>query len=854
MKPLFICITETWLHPDINSELVTIKGYKLFRNDRRDNVSDNRRGGGTLIFASLSTVSRSVDLPLHICKPSGIECNLVEFVDDYVSKKAFLLCAYLPPGLKAEIFLSFVEYISVCFDFVLSDNPDAVIYVCGDFNRYDLTFLRDDYDLSNIVNFPTYGSATLDKFFCSLNMKHFFHAASAPGLGTASFSHSVVVVSRKLLTSDDFSTGEERLRKVYDLRSSFVTSFCNVLASADWSMLRQTSHLETCVNIFYDKINNALSVIPVSFVSFTPKTKPWITPVLKDLINKRWAAYRKKNFPLFCHYKKKVKDEIVKSKKIWSKRMCNSPKGMWSVVNDVRGKHDVNSADHIASLFADRSTAVESINDFFSKCFSKSQMFPILPVRKNVNSICDEDVVFSFLRKLRTDKASGGDGLLPVLLKKSADFLSQPLCIIINLSFEQGAFPRIWKAADIFPIPKTNPVRADQLRPVSLLPTMSKICEKVILNVYRAPLLQCYDKCQFAYRPLSSTVCALISIHDCILKLLDDVNVCAVRLITFDMSRAFDSIPHHLLLSHLSKLSLPNCNSFVNWLNSYLSDRKQRVKLGNTKSSLTSVTSGVPQGSVLGPLLFAVYLSSYEPYHNTVHVFKYADDISLIVPVLRRHNYDASIVNDEIVHFKDWCKNHGMSINFSKSKILNINLSHLPLAPVLSLEAVPVLKILGLVFNEKLAWSDHFDLLGRKLSQRLYVLRVLKKVLDHDMLVTVFNSIIQSVMDYASPVFLNCTDSLNKKFLSICKRAFRVIHGFDVRECDKCNILDIVQRRKLLALRLFKSALFFEHHALHDIIPPFSHRSRRIILPHVKASRRLESFVFRCSVWYNESL
>ena len=195
-----------------------------------------------------------------------------------------------------------------------------------------------------------------------------------------------------------------------------------------------------------------------------------------------------------------------------------------------------------------------------------------------------------------------------------------------------------------------------------------------------------------------------------------------------------------------------------------------------------------------------------------------------------------------------------MSINFSKTKVLNISFGRVPVTPIPSLENVTVLKILDLLFNDRLTWSDHFHSIVKKLSQRLYVLRILKPLLPHDQLVSVFIAIILSVMDYASPVFLNCGSCLNSKLLSMCKRAFRIIHGFDVRRCDRCNIFDIEKRRKFLALKLFRNALFSVDHILHNLLPHFSCRSNRLILPHVRTTRRVESFIFTCASLYNDSL
>ena len=131
-----------------------------------------------------------------------------------------------------------------------------------------------------------------------------------------------------------------------------------------------------------------------------------------------------------------------------------------------------------------------------------------------------------------------------------------PFCCIFNASFQSGIFPDKWKIADVCPTPKTKPVDKTKLRPISLLPVLSKIFENVVLQKYRTYLLECFDDFQFAYRPDSSTVCALVTIHDSVIKVLDDTAVGAVRLIAFDMSRAFDSIPHDLLLSRIAEFDL----------------------------------------------------------------------------------------------------------------------------------------------------------------------------------------------------------------------------------------------------------------------------------------------------------
>ena len=271
-------------------------------------------------------------------------------------------------------------------------------------------------------------------------------------------------------------------------------------------------------------------------------------------------------------------------------------------------------------------------------------------------------------------------------------------------------------------------------------------------------------------------------------------------------------------------------------------------------SSFSDVTSGVPQGSVLGPYLFAVFMSTFCIIDPRTKLVKYADDATIIIPVFKSNTDDLSVVSNEVENFSSWCAEHCMTINVTKTKVLSIclkvNVPKLPL--VLNLNNVTSLKILGLIFNCTLTWTDHFDYIISKLSKRLYVLRILKSSLSHDEMVMVFNAIFRSIMDYACQVFLKPGKSLDNRLIRVCQRAFNIFHCDKV--CDKCNLCTVVERRFMLSMRLFKNAKDDDHHVLHALLPRESERSSRLILPHVRTSRRLDGFVCSCSTIYNQSL
>jgi hypothetical protein len=340
---------------------------------------------------------------------------------------------------------------------------------------------------------------------------------------------------------------------------------------------------------------------------------------------------------------------------------------------------------------------------------------------------------------------------------------------------------------------------------------MSKVLEKLVFKHCLNNLTSSIDPLQFAFVPRKSqgTTSALTFIVHKILSFLDSPG--AVRLLLLDFTKGFDRIPHTTILRSL--ISKGASKEVVMWIKSYLSSRFQRVQVNGSSSQWFEAPSGVPQGSILGPFLFALSIDALQPkFSNSIFV-KYADDVCVLHFI--RRNEDDKLMQ-EFSHISTWCAHNGLSLNTSKTKIMNFQTKQsIFLHPVIdqdtdiAITVVHSARLLGIHIDDKFTWNDHIQNLLSKVRKRVYLLYALRQArASRDTLSTVYCSLIRSVITYAFPSWCNVAST---RFTQLQKFENRLSRLFGLNL--KCNLADFCNDiGSRLAIKCSDM-----HHPLHTI-------------------------------------
>ncbi len=462
------------------------------------------------------------------------------------------------------------------------------------------------------------------------------------------------------------------------------------------------------------------------------------------------------------------------------------------------------------------------------------------PLLSSINIVQGD--VYKLLKKLDTTKATGPDNIGNTLLKKCAPSLAGILTRIFNFSLTMGHFPDSWKIAHITPIHKKGSVHDYKMyRPVSLLPCVSKVFEKLVFKEVYAHLKSngLISKFQSGFTPGDSTINQLIHITDRILKSLDTFEDCLGCFL--DLTRAFDTVWHKGLLFKLNNYGIrdhPMGSKTLSWFTSYLSNSGHKVSIDGKTSSTRFINAAVPQGSVLGPLLFLVYINDITIDIES-DIFLFADDTSIFKSG-KNNQILANTINSDLNKISLWAKRWKITINPTKTVCMLFSKKANPdknFVIRLNNDIIGLSdshKHLGLCLTSDIQWKKHINEIASKARQRLGCLQKYKFKLDRRSLEQCYTTFVRPLLEYGNVIF----DAANMEDLdvldSIEKEALRVITGARRR----CNLDKLYQevpwpslsiRRKNQKLATLGKIIFnkFPIYLLDDL-PTFYSESRNV--------------------------
>lgn len=884
-KPDIVAATESWLKQDhLTSEIFPPDlGYTVFRRDR-----ETGKGGGVFLLVTNKLIASAQPKFNTNCEILWIKLELIG------SKPIYIASFYKPHESDINSLLELEKSLD------LIRKTKGTKLILGDFNLPKLSWdqdhtpilkpgsstsavydkflsLMDDHNLTQMVNESTRNENTLDLLLTS-NPTLITKVQTLPGIS----DHDTVLAT--LNTRPNILKQKPRNLKIYkkanwsDFRNFFLSSRNSILENSD----------TTSVEDLWAKFKNTIEVgiakfVPVKKIS-CKKSLPWITKSIKKLIRKRDKLYTRlkkcrSDSLLRSHFKNiknQIKHDIKHSYASYLEHILDiadsesdqpgyqskfSTKKLYSLIKNSKQESQTASPlkDQVTgNLKSNDKDKANILNRQFQSVFSKTsplslaqcclqQLYLLDPSRyckypqmKDIS--ISKSGVLKLLSNLKVDKAAGPDHIRPVVLKELRHEIVDVITILFQKSLATGEIPSDWSRAFVCPIYKKGDVSDPaNYRPISLTCILCKTLEHIVASALSSHFNSnniLYDL-QHGFRERRSCETQLLELTDFLVNNISKGK--QTDLILLDFSKAFDKVNHLKLLHTLQEHGVSP--QILNWTRSFLIGRSQTVLLNGDHSTEVPVTSGVPQGSVLGPLFFLLYINKL-PSSVTSQIRLFADDTAVYLTI--NSISDAETLQEDLTRMEAWESEWNMEFNPSKCQVLHITRNKNPIKHKYflhgeTLQAVSNAKYLGVDLSSDLSYSTHINRITTNANKTLGFLKRNILTKNEKVRELAYKTLVRPQVEYASSIWSPHTKTQINKVEMVQRRAVRWVKHEYSPLASVTAMQDSLGWRTLEQRRCdFRLIMFFRiyHHLVEVEFPSY-------IKKPVRLSRHMHPLSFR---------
>ena len=868
-----ICIQESWGHEEIDIRYFSLPNYTLINANRRLSLH-----GGLITYIHDDFAFKELNDMIPISSTSTLFVEIWKknsHYQKYIIGNIYRLPVYVADDLN--VFIN--EFTDLLI--VLGARSKSV-FLCGDYN-IDLLKINanDNFNMfyENVISSSFIPSITLPTRICDTTSTLIdnIYTNSVDKICTSGILIRPISDHQMYFCMINSNTcHSEQTKKFIEVEvcdHESIQSFVREISNANiYDKLQK--NLNTNPNHNYEillkhLLNAKLKHIPKKVKNFNKRRhskEKWMTKeLLQEIVtkNKMYVTWKTTSVnhinyeqvkQRFKSYEKIVKKDIKEAKQRYFDQIFtaykNDMKKTWKTINETlnRNKKNSNVASilyHNGNVLSNAKDTANAFNVYFANIgknlaseieqnitdnadYTQYVSTPLTVIKLQFKCITDNDTQRA-IDKLENKSSSGHDGISNKLLKLLKIELSKSLTLIINQMITTGIFPDSFKISKITPLfKKGDASMLSNYRPISLLPTISKIFERILYN-------QLYDyfnsnnllaEEQYGFRTNHSTEYAAVKLVDNVSKEMELGNTPTALYI--DLSKAFDTLSFDILLYKLNYYSIKD--DAFKLLKNYLTNRRQYVVFNSQNSETLDISTGVPQGSILGPLFFSICINDLITVSNKLKFIMYADDTIIYFNLEDFDPYNLERdINNELEKITLWLKMNKLSLNVQKTKLMifhrrqkQINELNISINGT-DIERVDSFNFLGLHIHESLSWRTHTDIVRNTISKVVGILYRLNNIFPKYILQTLYNSLIMSYINYGLLLWgVEC-----HRIEPLQKKAIRLItnSNYSAHTTPLFIELGLLKVQDMFKLKLLK----FYYKLSYDLLPSYFQTYRHVI-------------------------